>query len=176
MGEMSRVNPRFSSAVSTVALAACTDACAAWICASRGFHLRFGGLHLRLGREIVLRGVVQVLLRDGLLLRERNVAVHIQLRSHLIGFGHRHLRLRLSELRIGLRQLSGGAGQLPFRLIQHCLERPRIDLKQKLPLFHERAFGVFLLQQVTGHLRLDVRVHQAVQRPNPFAVDGNVAL
>jgi hypothetical protein len=54
------------------------------------------GLHLRLRGEVVLRGVIQVLLRDGLLLRQRSIAIHIQLRAALI-------RLRHGDLRFGLR-------------------------------------------------------------------------
>ena len=86
-----------------------------------------------LAAQIILRGVVQILLRDGLLLRERNVAVHIELRSALIRLALGELRFGLDQLRLGLRQLPVGLRKLPLRLIDRRLERPRIDLEQQLP-------------------------------------------
>ena len=74
-----------------------------------GFHLRRRRLHLRLRGRVVLGGVVQILLGDGLLLRERRVAVHIELRAALIRFRHR-------DLRFGLGQLRARLAQLPLRL------------------------------------------------------------
>ena len=53
--------------------------------------------------QIVLRSVVKVLLRDGLLLGERDVLVFIELRLMLIRFGRGKLRFRLHQLRVGLR-------------------------------------------------------------------------
>ena len=69
----------------------------------RGGHLRLSGLHLRLRGEIVLRRVVQILLRDGLLLGQRSVAIHIQLGAALIRFRHRDLRLGLRQFGSRLR-------------------------------------------------------------------------
>ena len=43
---------------------------------------------------IVLRRVVKILLRDGLLLRQRCIPIDVELRSALIGFRYRNLRLR----------------------------------------------------------------------------------
>ena len=106
--------------------------------------MRLGGLHLRLGRQVILRRVVQILLGDGLLLHQRNVPVRVQLGSYLIRLRHGNLRLGLSELRLGLRQLPGGLRQLPLRLIHHRLERPRIDFEQQLPGLYEGAFACIL--------------------------------
>ena len=49
-------------------------------------------------------GVVQVLLRNRLLLRQRNVALLVELRLALIRLGARELRLRLEQSGIGLQQ------------------------------------------------------------------------
>jgi len=53
-----------------------------------------GSFHLRLRPYIVLRRVVKILLRDGLLLRQRCIPIDVELRSALIGFRYRNLRLR----------------------------------------------------------------------------------
>ena len=142
----------------------------------RGFDSGLCRLHLRLRGQIVLRGVVEILLRDGLLLGERDVAVHIELGSVLIRLGRRELRFRLSQLRLRLRQLSVGLRELSLGLIERGLKRPRIDLKQQLPLLDERTFGVILLQQIAGHLGLDGGVYHAVERADPLAVDRNIFL
>ena len=59
-----------------------------------GFNLRLRGLHLGLRRGylrflrlIGLPGVVQILLRDRLLLRQRNIAIFVELRFVLVGLG-----------------------------------------------------------------------------------------
>ena len=141
-----------------------------------GFHLRFGRLKLRLGRDVVLRGIVEILLRDRLLLRERRVAIDVKLDSPLVGLRHRNLRFRLSQLGARLFQLALGLRQLSFRLFQRRLERPGVDLKQQLAALDESALGVFLLDQVTGDLSLDVGIDKSVERADPLAVDRNVFL
>jgi len=55
-----------------------------------------------------LHRVIQILLRDGLLLRQWDIAIHIELRTTLVGLRLQELRLSLNQLRLGLRQLSVG--------------------------------------------------------------------
>jgi hypothetical protein len=43
---------------------------------------------------IVLRRVVKILLRDGLLFRQRRIPIDVEMHSALIGFRYRNLRLR----------------------------------------------------------------------------------
>jgi len=78
-----------------------------------------GRLHLRLRSHVRLSGVVEVLLGDGLLPRERDVAVLIKLGFGLIRLRHLHLRLGLRELRLRLRKLPVGLRQLSERLIDY---------------------------------------------------------
>jgi len=47
---------------------------------------------------------------------------------------------------------------LSFRLIEHCLKRPRINLEEELALLNERTLLIILLQQVAGDLCFDVGV------------------
>jgi len=102
MGEMSLVKPRLSSAAATAAVAAWTAALAARIC-SGCLHSSLCRLDLRLRSQIALYGVVEVLIRDGLLLGQRDVTVFIELRFVLIRFRHGELRFRLDELGLRLR-------------------------------------------------------------------------
>ncbi len=69
----------------------------------RRFHSGLCRLDLRLRGQVVLRGVVEILLGDGLLFGERDVTVFIELGFVLIGLGRGELRLRLDQLRLGLR-------------------------------------------------------------------------
>src|SRR2546422_10701324 len=80
-----------------------------------------------------------------------------------------HVQVRLSKLRLSLRELR-------LCLIEHCFKRPRIDSEEYLVLTDQRAFLVVLLDQVAGNLRLDLRVHKAIQGRNPFVIDGDVSL
>ncbi len=91
----------------------------------RAFQRGFVRFNLRFGRQIRLQGVVQFLLADGLFLRERRVALHVQ--------------FRLSQLRLVLRQLG-------LRLVQGGLEGARVNLEQPIALFYPAAFGVILRQ------------------------------
>ena len=77
--------------------------------------------------------VVEVLLRNGLLLRQRSVAIHIQLSAALVRFRHRDLRLGLDQLgaRLGELALRFGEGPLPDRA---RLETARVNLKKQLAL------------------------------------------
>ena len=98
-------------------------------------------------------GVVQFLLADGLFLRERRVALHVQFRFAQLG-------LVLLEFGLGL--------------VQGGLKRARVNLKQQIAFLHLAAFGVILRQQITGYLRVDLRVHIAVERANPFLKYGDI--
>ena len=82
--------------------------------------LSFGRRHRRLGRQVVLNGVVQILLAGGLLFCQRGVAVDVK-------FGPALHRLGIGELRRRLCQLSLG-------LIESRLKGPRIDFKEQLAL------------------------------------------
>ncbi len=102
-----------------------------------GSNVRFGCLDRRLVRGnqrlILLLGlnvVIQLALRDGVNLRERRIALHIDLRQAELG-------LRLGELTFRLRELS-------LRLFESGLERSRINLKENVALVYGRAFAVVL--------------------------------
>ena len=41
---------------------------------------------------------------------------------------------------------------------------------------NERAFGVRLLDQIAGNLRLDIRIDQAVERADPLGIQRDVLL
>jgi hypothetical protein len=101
------------------------------------FDLRRRRLDLRLRREIVLHGVVKILLSDRVLLRERSVAVFVELRLALVRFGARQLRLGLLILRLGLCELAVRLRELPLRLIRCRLQRSRVDFEKELTLFDE---------------------------------------
>src|SRR5216684_5403101 len=120
-----------------------------------GLHRRPGRLDGRRGGELDLRVGVELAAGDGARLRQRDVAIDVAGGA--------------SELRFGLRQLRP-------RLVEGCLERPRIDLEKDLVLLHVGALDVVLLHQVAGDLGPDPRVHVAVQRGHPLGADGNVLL
>jgi len=110
-GEVKRVNPRLYLAVSTLACADCTAACAASICAF-AVSTALRRLYLRDRRQIVLRGVVEVLLRDASPL----LAAYIYRRraaSDVVTLQRDKIRARLNQARLCLRQLSIGLGKLP---------------------------------------------------------------
>ena len=119
----------------------------------RVFNGGFVRFDLCLRRQVRLNCVVQFLLADGLFLRERRVALHVQ--------------FRFARLRLVLRKFGLG-------LIQRGLKRARINLKQQIAFFHLAAFGVVLREQITGYLRVDLRVHKSVERADPFLKNGNV--
>src|SRR5258708_25217523 len=88
-------------------------------------------------------------------LRFGNITLHVR-------FGVRHLRLRLR--------------QLSFGLIKHGLKGTGIDLKEELTLFDECAFVIILANQVTAHLRLNLRIDVAFERSHPLALNRHVFL
>src|SRR5581483_8956324 len=83
---------------------------------------------------------------------------------------------RKSELRLGLRQLTSRLRQLSLRLVERCLKLARIDFEQNLAFVYERAFAIVLLHQIARYLRLNVRIHVAVRRRHPVAVNRHVLL
>jgi hypothetical protein len=122
------------------------------------------------------RSRIQILLGNGLLLRQRSVTIYIELRPALIrlrdgdlGFGLQLLSARLLKLPLCLRQQT-------FTLVHHRLKRARVDLEEQLTLFYESPFLVRLLEKIPRYLRLDVGVDESVQSADPFAVYRNVPL
>ena len=109
-----------------------------------GFDSSLRCLHLCDRRQVVLIGVVDFLLRHRLLLCERGVAVGIELRAVLIRFGTAQIGTRLDQARLGLRELSVGLGKLAQGLIDGCLKRAGIDLKEHLVFPDEGALDVIL--------------------------------
>ena len=97
-------------------------------------------LIVRLIRLPVPDIAVQILLGNRVLLRERGVAVFVELRLALVRLGARQLRLGLLILRLGLSQLAVRLRELPARLIRRRLKRSRIDFEKQLTLFNEGAF------------------------------------
>src|SRR5207249_5299744 len=117
---------------------------------SSRFYLRLRRLHLGSGGHVVLRRVVEILLANGLLLRQRRVAIHIELGPDLICLNYGELRLGLSELRLCLGHLPVGLRELALPLIEDRLKRTGINLKQQLSLLDEGTFRVILFQKITG--------------------------
>ena len=113
------------------------------------------GLNSGLGLHLRSRFCVKLALGNGPLLDEARVALHIDVCQ--------------IELRPCL-------GQLPLRLVEHRLERPRVNLKQHIALVDVGAFLVVLADEVAAYLRLNHGVDVALQGGNPFGVDGNVHL
>jgi hypothetical protein len=124
--------------------------------------LRLRGCHRGSGRQVILNGVIEILLAGGLFGGQGRVAIYVQFSSVL------H-RLRVGQLRARLRQL-------PQRLIEHCLKRPRIDFEKQLALLDERAFLIALLHQVAADLRAHVGVGEPVECADPFAKNRDVLL
>ena len=133
-------------------------------------------MKLRLGSHVVLRSIIQILLGNSFLLGEGSIALDVELRAALIGFRDRHSGFSLRQLRVRLRQLPLGLRKLPACLIQCRLERTRVDLEEKLAFLHESALYVSLVDQIAGHLGLDVRIDQPIQRADPFLVNWYILL
>ena len=123
-----------------------------------------------------MRGVVEILLGDRLLLRERRIAIYVELDAALIGFRYRNLRFRQSQLRARLFQLALRLCESSLRLVQRRLEWTGVDLKEQLAFADESALGIVLLDEVTGDLSFDVGVDQSVESADPLAVNRNVFL
>jgi hypothetical protein len=124
--------------------------------------LCFGGLDASDRGEIVLHRIVEILLSGGLLLREWSVALDVKLRAALHGLG-------VGKLRLGLRQLT-------FRLIEHRMKWPWVDLEKELSFPNECSLLIALLEQVPAHLCPDIGIDQAIERANPFSKDRNILL
>ena len=114
-----------------------------------------GGVQGGLGLVAGGQGVVQLLLGDGLLLRQGGVARDIQQ-------GLVQGRLVPGHGRLGF---AGGG-----------LELPGIDQEHHLPALDREAFSVDLLQQVALHLGPDLGVDEAIDGADPFMDDGNILL
>jgi len=104
----------------------------------------------------------QILLARCLFFGQRAVTLYVELRSALHRYG-------IGKQRLGL-------CQLPFRLVQRGLKRPRVNLKQQLPLLDEGAFLVGLLHEVARDLRPHIGVRKPVERPDPLAINRNIPL
>ena len=104
----------------------------------------------RFSRQLRLRVGVELALRNRARLRFGNIALYVE--------------RGVAELRFRLRELC-------LCLIQHRLERPRIDLKEHIVFVHEGAFAIVLLDEISGDLRLYLRIHVPIERGNPLAVD-----
>ena len=99
--------------------------------------------------------VVELLLADGVLGRERLGARHVEVRLRERGLRLLEVRLRLLELR---------------------LELARVDLEEELPLRDGASLLVDAPQEVALDVRADVRVHVALRRADPLPDDRLVAL
>src|SRR5580698_708062 len=55
-------------------------------------------------------------------------------------------------------------------------EPAAVDLKQHLPLLHRRAFAIRLRDDVSRHLRLNLRVVESIQRRDPLVINRHVFL
>ena len=88
----------------------------------------------------------------------------------------RRQRLDAGEVGLGRFETCNLLGTLPLGFVNGGLESARVDFEQRLPLFHQIAFAVVLLDQVTGHLRADDRIDVAVERADPFHVNRHIAL
>ncbi len=106
--------------------------------------------------------VVELALRDGVLLGERGIAIDVNLREL-------KLRLSLTDGALGLADLS-------FGLLQCGLEGARVDLEEDLALLDDGALAVVLLDEIAGDLRLDVGIDEAVEGADPLVGDGDIGL
>jgi len=106
--------------------------------------------------------VVEILLACRLLLHERRIALHVEFCAalHRLCVGQHCFRL----------------SQLPLGLIERCLKRTRINLKQELALFNESALLISLLQQVSRNLCPDVSIDQPIEGSNEFPVNRHIFL
>jgi hypothetical protein len=123
-----------------------------------------------------LNRIIEVLLRNGLLLCERRVAIKTELRATLVGLGNDHLGFGLCQLGARLLQLPICLRELALSLAQRSLERSCIDLEKKLALRDERVLFVSLFDQIAGDFRLYVRIDESIESADPFLANGEVAL
>src|SRR5204863_755675 len=102
--------------------------------------LRAGGVDRRLCGEIGLDVVIELTLCDRTLIRQRPIALQVA--------------LGLSELRLRFAELGSSPGQ-------RRIERPRIDLEERLTGADDRALPVAAFHEIARHLRPDLRVDVA---------------
>ena len=112
-------------------------------------------LDVGLRRTLACLGVIQLLLTDRLFRGQRPVA--------------RGRRLRVVERRLVL-------SQGPLGLVVRRLELAGIDLEESFPGLDEIALLVVPAEDVALDLRPDLGVDEAVERADPFPVDGHVFL
>ena len=81
-------------------------------------------------------------------------------------------------LRVHLRLLRGGVclKKRRLRLGQRRLERPPIDLKKDVVLFHQLTFLIVLRDEITLDPRLNRRVHRGIQLADVLVIDRRVLL
>src|SRR4030095_1678112 len=96
-----------------------------------------------------MNGVIQILLANQLLLSQRREAFDLELR-----FVQCHQGLRQSCL----------------SLVQHNLERPRIDLKHESFLCNEGTFSIMLGDEIARHPRLNMSIDKTFERSDPFGI------
>src|SRR5580658_4572844 len=119
------------------------------------FYGRLVGLDGGLRRAERLSVGIQLALGNGMSFRFGNITLYVQL-------GVRHLRL-------SLRQLS-------FGLIEHGLKWTGIDLKEELIFSDEAPFVIILANQITGHLRLNLRIDVPFESSYPLALNRHIFL
>jgi len=107
------------------------------------------------GSAVSLDVVVELAPRNRPRLGERSVALEV-------AGSLARVRLALGELRLGL--------------IERRLKGARVDLEENVVLADEGTFAEVLPQQISGHLRLDLRVDVAVEGGDPLAIDRHVLL
>jgi hypothetical protein len=61
-------------------------------------------------------------------------------------------------------------------LIECGFERARINLEQHVALMDRRALTIVLADQIARNVRLDLGIHVAIERGNPFAGYGHISL
>jgi hypothetical protein len=66
--------------------------------------------------------------------------------------------------------------QLPLGLVERCLKRARINLKQELAFFDEPALFISLFQEVSRNLCPDVSIDQPIEGSDEFPIDGHIFL
>ena len=121
-------------------------------CALHSRLCRFDGC---LCRELGLDFVIELGLRNGLLLSKRSIALYVERRSAQLG-------LRL--------------GKIAFGAVKSRLEGSWVYLEQDLSFADSRSFFVVLADDVAGHLRPYLGVDVTVQARDPFTLEWDVTL
>ncbi len=109
----------------------------------------------RFGLQVRLHSVVIFFLADGLVLHQWTVAFYVE--------------LRLAQSGLSL-------GEQTFGLVEHRLERTRVNLKQQIAFLDRVALAIVLGLKIASDLRANLRIHQSVQRTDPFMKDGHIGL